>query len=119
MKLTNLQLINSEQVLVKLKAQELPIKVAYKLNKAIKEIAEKINFINEQKNEFIKKYGKEENGNYSIAQDDRENIDLFLRDFKEVLSIEEEVNIEPFDLKDFENVMLSSEDFEMISFLFE
>lgn len=119
MKLTNLQLINSEQALIKLKSQELPILVAYKLNKAIKDIAEKIAFINEQKNEIIKKYGKEEHGSYSIAQDDKENIDKFLKDFKEVLDIEEEVNVEPFDLKDFENVKLSSDEFEMISFLFE
>lgn len=119
MKLTNHQIMNSEKVLAKLKTYELPILVAYKLNKAIKEIGKKLEFIHEQRDEIIMRYGKEENGSYSIDEKDTENINKFLNDFKAVLSIEEEVDIIPFELSDFENVKLSSDEFELVSFLFE
>ena len=118
MKLTNLQIMNSEQVLAKLKTQELPILVAYKLNKVIKAIGEKLQFIQEQRDEIIKRYGQEENGSYKIDEKDIENINKFLKDFKAVVSIEEEVSIERFELNDFVNVKLSSDEFELVSFLF-
>lgn len=110
--------MNSEKVLVKLKTQELPILVAYKLNKVIKAIGEKLQFIHEQRDEIIKKYGKETNGTYSIDEKDTENINKFLNDFKAVLSIEEEVSIERLELNDFVNVKISSDEFELVSFLF-
>lgn len=118
MKLTNLQIMNSEQVLVKLKQQELPILTAYKLNKTIKAIGEKLKFIHEQRDEIIKRYGKETNGTYSIDEKDQENINKFLNDFKLVLEVEEEVSIERLELSDFVNVKLSSDEFELVSFLF-
>lgn len=118
MKIKNAQLINSEQALIKLKSEALPIKVAYRLNKTIKEIGEKIKFINEQRNDIIMKYGNESDGRFVIAQDDKENVDKFLKDFKEILDIEEELDIDLFDLSDFENVKLSSDEVESISFLF-
>ena len=118
MKLTNLQIMNSEQVLVKLKQQELPILVAYKLNKIIKSMGEKLQFIHEQRDEIIKKYGTETNGTYAIDEHDQENINKFLEDFKQVLSIEEEVEIEKLELKDFVDVKISSDEFELVSFLF-
>lgn len=118
MKLTNLQIMNSEQVLAKLKTEELPILVAYKLNKVIKVIGEKLKFIHEQRDEIIKRYGHEENGTYLIDEKDQENINKFLNDFKAVLSIEEEVSIEIFELNDFVNVKISSDEFELVSFLF-
>ena len=119
MKLSNYQIMNSENTLFKLKDMELPIKVAYKLNKAIKEIAVKIELINEVKNELIMKHGECDNGNYFINNENKDAVEKFVKDFKEVLNIEEEVNIDPFDLNDFESVKLSSAEFEAISFLFE
>lgn len=118
MKLTNLQIMNSEQVLVKLKQQELPILTAYKLNKIIKAIGEKLKFIHEQREELIKKYGKDIDGQFGIDQNDQENFNKFLEDFKVILEVEEEVEIEKLNLKDFENVKLSSDEFELVSFLF-
>lgn len=120
MKLTNLQIINCEQVLVKLKQQELPILTAYKLNKTIKAIGEKLKFIHEQREELIKKYGKEIDGQFGIDQNDQENFNKFLEDFKVILEVEEEVNFEKMELQHFidSGVKLSSDEFELVSFLF-
>ena len=119
MKLTNSQIKNCEHVLLKLKKQELPILVAYKLNKVIKALDEKIKFINYQRDEIIKKYGKEEDGTYSIDANDTENVNKYFNDFNMILGVEEEVDIEKLDLNDFVNVQLTCAEFDLISFFFE
>ena len=85
----------SEQSLVKLKSQDLPVKVAYKLNKNIKAISERLRFINEHRKDFIEKYGRpDENGVFYIPSEDQSNIDKFMKDYTELLEIEDEIELE-------------------------
>ena len=118
MKVKNGIIYNSQNALLKLKQAELPIKTAYNLNKLIKVISEKIQFIEEQRNENIKKYGKEDNGVLAIDKDDIQAIERFINDFNEVLDIDEELDIELFSIEDFTAVKLTSDDFDTISYLF-
>lgn len=118
MKLTNLVLLNSEKSLAKLKTQNLPIKIAYKLNKNIHLISEQLKFIEEQRLTLIKTYGQPTNdGGYSIDKNNVEDYNKFINDFMEILQIEEEIDILPFTLDELSNVCMSSEDLDMISFL--
>lgn len=119
MKLKNLQIMQSEQVLIKLKKQELPILVAYKLNKVIRVIEEKLKFIKSQRDEIIKRYGKEENGSYMIDGNDTENVNKYFDDYNLILEVEEEVEFEKLDMNDFVNVKLTSDEVGLVSFLFE
>ena len=120
MKLKNLQIMQSEQVLMKLKKQELPILVAYKLNKVIKALDEKLKFIKSQRDEIIKRYGKEEeNGSYMIDGNDTENVNKYFDDYNLILEVEEEVEFEKLDMNDFVNVKLTSDEVGLVSFLFE
>lgn len=118
MKLKNGIIYNSQNALLKLKNTELPIKTAYKVNKVIRVISEKIKFLEEQRNEIIQKYGREENGVFSIDKDDIQAIERFINDFNEILDIDEELDIEEFSMEDFTAVKLTSDEFDTISYLF-
>lgn len=118
MKLTNLVLLNSEKPLSKLKTQNLPIKVAYKLNKNIHLISEQLKFIEEQRLTLIKKYGSStKDGGYYIDKNDVNSYNKFANDFMEILQIEESIDILPFNLDELSDVCLTSDDLDMISFL--
>jgi hypothetical protein len=120
MRLKNKTLTMSEQSLVKLKSQDLPVKVAYKLNKNIKAISERLRFINEHRKDFIEKYGRpDENGVFYIPSEDHENVDKFMKDYTELLEIEDEIEIIAMTLDELESAELSSDDLEAISFLID
>lgn len=117
MKLTNAIIYNSLPVLRTLNTTKLPIKTSYKVNKNIRALQSKLDFVEEQRTSLIRKYGtEEENGSINVGI---ENIETFYKDFNEVLEIEEDVKIHKLSLEELEDVQLTSEEFGLIEYMLE
>ena len=92
MKLTNAIIYNSLPVLRTLNTTKLPIKTSYKVNKNIRALQSKLDFVEEQRTSLIRKYGtEEENGSINVGID---KMEAFYKDFNEVLEIEEDVKLQ-------------------------
>ena len=85
MKLTNAIIYNSLPVLRTLNTTKLPIKTSYKVNKNIRALQSKLDFVEEQRKSLIRKYGtEEENGSINVGID---KMETFYKDFNEVLHL--------------------------------
>lgn len=102
MKIKNEVLVNSVQVLRKLNAAELPIKLSYKLAKNIKNIEKELALYEEEKQKLIAKYGeKDEVGKIKQNDDGTINIldtEKWNNDIKELLAIEADISIEKINI---------------------
>lgn len=113
MKLTNGTIFNAQIALNKLSNADLPIKTAYAVKKNVDALKKQIAFINERRNELIRKYGKED----IIDKEDKEAVAKFVNDFNEILEIEEEIEINTIDVEKLADVKLSASDLDMLSFM--
>ncbi|OUQ31124.1 hypothetical protein [Massilimicrobiota sp. An134] len=113
MKLKNGTILHSVDALNKLASSDLPIKVVYNLKKNIEILNDKLKFINERRNELIRKYGHDDR----ITQDDQEAMQSFINDFNEILEIEEEVDIKTFTLEELDGSKISATDLSTIIFM--
>lgn len=102
MKIKNEVLLNSVQVLRKLNAAELPVKLSYKLAKNIKNIEKELALYEEEKQKLIAKYGeKDEAGKIKQNDDGTINIldtEKWNNDIKELLAIETDISIEKINI---------------------
>lgn len=102
MKLSNGKLVNSIEVLSKLTNKELPIKFSYALSKNIIKINRELEAYNKERQKLIEKYGeKDEQGKIKTKEDGSVNIkdvENWNRDFKELLEIENDIDINVIDL---------------------
>lgn len=108
-KLTNERIVNTINVLGELNNAKLPVKVAYAITKNINKINSELKAYNEEKAKLIDKYavkdeeGKlkaDEYGNVNIKE---EHVEDWNRDIKELLSIENEIEIHIIQLDDLLN----------------
>lgn len=99
LKLSNEKIINTINVLGKLNNAQLPIKVAYAISKNINKIESELKVYNTEKEKLIDRYAKkdeegklkaDEYGNVNIKE---EHIEDWNKDVKELLSIENEIDI--------------------------
>lgn len=113
MKITNGTIYESQGALNKLSNADLPIKTAYAVKKNVDAIKKQIAFINDRRNELIRKYGKDD----KIDTEDKEAVAKFVNDFNEVLGIEEEIEINTIDVEQLEDVKLSASDLDVLAFM--
>lgn len=108
-KLTNERIINTTNTLIKLNNSQLPVKVAYAISKNVNKIESELKVYNTEKAKLMDKYcekdeeGKlkaDEHGNVKIKEEHRED---WNRDMKELLSIENEIDIHMIQLDDLLN----------------
>jgi GTP:adenosylcobinamide-phosphate guanylyltransferase len=86
--------------LTKIVSKDLPLKTSYALTKLVKEVETKSVVFQEAKNSIIKKYGEEKDGGINVT---KENMEVFLKEFDELLNIEEEYDFEKIEIsKDLE-----------------
>ena len=74
--------------------------------------------VNEQKNELIKKHGKEDKkGNVSIDPKDEKAQKLFIKEFTDLLQVEEDVDVlsEKISISEFGELNVPIEVFERLS----
>lgn len=125
--LSNERIVNTINVLGKLNNAQLPIKVAYAISKNVNKIESELKAYNAEKAKLIDKYavkdkeGKlkaDEYGNVNIKE---EHIEDWNRDIKELLSIENEVDIHMIQLDNLLNsdYSISPSELSAIDFMIE
>jgi hypothetical protein len=109
----------SQRVLGKLsKVTPLPIKTSYWLGIRTKKLMKEIEEIESKRLELVRKYGVLESGtkNMSVPED---RMNEFVKEFNDLLATEVELDIQKFNISDFEgNSTISGEDMVLLSFLF-
>lgn len=107
--LSNERIVNTINTLGKLNNAQLPIKIAYAISKNVNKIESELKAYNAEKAKLIDKYavkdkeGKlkaDEYGNVNIKE---EHIEDWNKDVKELLSIENEIDIHMIQLDDLLN----------------
>lgn len=104
MKLTNWQLMNGQETLVKLSKMELPIKVSFPLLKNIKKVQELVELVEKTRHEIVAKYivkddagnpikDRDENGNEIENKVLINDPNAVNKELAELMSIENEVDI--------------------------
>jgi len=104
MKLSNEKLVNSISVLSKLTNMELNIKVSYAVAKNINKIEKELEVYNAEKAKLMDKYcEKDEDGKLNTDENGTVNIldtENWNRDIKELLSLENEIDIHKINEED-------------------
>ena len=125
--LSNERIVNTINALGKLNNTQLPIKVAYAISKNVNKIESELKVYNTEKAKLIDKYcekdeeGKlkiDENGNAALKE---EYIEDYNKDIKELLSIENEIDIHMIKLDDLlnSNYDISPAELSAIDFMIE
>ena len=125
--LSNERIVNTIDVLGELNNAKLPVKVAYAITKNINKINSELKAYNKEKVKLIDKYAEkdeegklkvDENGNVPLKE---EYIEDYNRDIKELLSIENEIDIHMIKLDDLlnSNYYISPAELPAIDFMIE
>ena len=125
--LSNERIVNTINALSKLNNAQLPINVAYAISKNVNKIESELKVYNTEKAKLVNKYGEKdkegklkvgENGNVSLKE---EHIEDYNRDIKELLSIENEMDIHMIKLDDLLNsdYNISPSELSAIDFMIE
>ena len=118
MKLSVSQIVNSVPVLNKLKDEQLPVKLSYRVGRILEKFAKEYNLFEDTRLSLVKKYGVENtDGNFEVAEDKRSQ---FFKDLSDVLQEEVELSIPLIPLEMFPNSsLITPQDMVYISFLIE
>ncbi|MBS5885154.1 hypothetical protein [Clostridium sp.] len=124
MKISNEKLANSIEVLNKITTIELPIKLSYAFSKNIIKINRELEVYNKERQRLIEKYGeKDEEGKLKVKENGNINIldaDNFNKDIKEILEIENEIDIHIIDLESINaDVNITPGDLIVIDYMFK
>lgn len=124
MKISNEKLANSIEVLNKITTIELPIKLSYAFSKNITKINRELEVYNKERQRLIEKYGeKDEEGKLKVKENGNINIldaDNFNKDIKEILEIENEIDIHIIDLESINaDVNITPGDLIVIDYMFK
>ena len=109
MKLSNERILNDAQSLGAISNKELPVKVSYSIAKNINKIESELKIYSNEKQKLIDKYStKGEDGKTLIDAENKikiadEYLDDWNRDIKELLAIENEVDIHKFSIDELIN----------------
>ena len=102
MKLTNEAIYNLLTAIEKF--NNVKGKTAFVLFRAFRKLQDEIKDCDEQKNNLLQKYGKEENGVVSVSRDDEEAYTAFMKEFVPILRYELEVDIPQFTEEEFDTL---------------
>lgn len=103
MKLSNERIVNDAAVLGAISQKNLPIKVSYAIAKNISKIEAEIKAYNKERQKLIEKYSVKDEEGKPLIEDNSvkiapENVEDWNRDIKELLAIENEVDIHKIQL---------------------
>jgi len=117
MKLKLGKILEMKEPLARLTNEQLPLKIAFRLNKLIKALDENLNIIESERVKLVQKLGEQNTeGNVQVPKD---KIPQFQEEYVELLNEEVEIEFTPFDLEKFENVKITTQDMLKLEVLFE
>ena len=117
MQLKNKQIVDAQPALGKMLNTALPAKQSYHIKKTLESIKKQAVFLEEQRSELVKKYGVEKDGNYSIPDGDIEARKKFFDEYKELLELEEEIDVRQLTLDELDRVELTANELESFEFV--
>ena len=117
MRLKNKQIVDAQPALGKLLNTTLPVKQSYHIKKTLESIKKQSVFLEEQRTDLIKKYGVEKDGNYAIPEDDLSARKKYFDEYKELLELEEEIDVRRLTLDELDRVELTANELESIEFM--
>jgi len=107
-KLSNERIVNDANVLGAISQKNLPIKVYYAIAKNIAKIEAEIKVYNKERQKLIEKYSVKDEDGKPLIEDNSikiapEHVEDWNRDIKELLAIENEVDIHKFHIDELIN----------------
>ena len=117
MQLKNKQIVDAQPALGKMLNTTLPVKQSYHIKKTLESIKKQSVFLEEQRTDLIKKYGVEKDGNYAIPEDDLSARKKYFDEYKELLELEEEIDVRLLTLDELDRVELTANELESIEFM--
>ena len=115
-------LYNAYPALTKLAGQDLPLKELYKLSKILRAFEGDIRFYMEQRNEFFRKYGAEQDGEIVLLPEHAEEFAAAMDELGEIDADADTVSLGlpmELDTDGTENVRLSYNDLQMLEGIVE
>lgn len=125
MKLSNERILRDIPKLSEIIKKQLPVKVSYAIAKNIAKIEAELNVYNKEREKLIEKYSvKDEQGKTIVDENNQikireENITDWNRDIKELLSIENEVDIHKFSIDALEGYSMTPAELMIIDYMIE
>jgi len=126
LKLSNEKIVNDTQMLSTISQKQLPVKVSYAIAKNISKIEAELKIYNAERQKLIEKYAekdengkvKSENGSIRIQ---KEFVEDWNKDIKELLAIENDIDIHKFKLSEFDGKAcdFSPSEFMAIDYMIE
>lgn len=118
MKITLNDIYAMPPALKKITAQDLPLKVSYKMSKLVKSVDAETALIEAERNKLIQKYGAPDPEDADRIRVEQTKLPEFLVEWQEFLKTEIEVEWEPISVEAFgESVKLSTQDVMQLSSL--
>lgn len=125
MKLSNERILRDMPRLSEIIKKQLPVKVSYAIAKNIAKIEAELNVYNKEREKLIEKYSvKDEQGKTIVDENNQikireEYITDWNRDIKELLSIENEVDIHKFSIDALEGYSMTPAELMIIDYMIE
>lgn len=124
MKLSNRRLVEDARKLGDVSQKQLPVKVSYSIAKNISKIESELKIYNKQKDKLIEKYAEKddkgefiaENGGIKLKEGTKKDWD---KDLKELLDIENEIEIRKFKFDEIANIQISPAELQAIDYMIE
>ncbi|MDP4144168.1 MAG: hypothetical protein Q8936_06730 [Bacillota bacterium] len=123
MKLSNERILNDVNKLGEITQKQLPIKVSYALAKNIAKIEAELKIYNKEREKLINQYAeKDEKG--QVKADERGQIifkekERWEKDIKELLSIENDIDIHKFNINELNGYNMSASELMIIDYMIE
>ena len=112
------QIQDMKESLGRLTNEPLPLKIAFKLNKLVRNMDVNLTVIEEERVKLVKKLGVE-NKETNAVEIPKDKIPQFQEEFVELMNEEVEIDFEPFKIDDFANAKVTTQDMLKMSMLFE
>lgn len=126
MKLSNERILNDSAKLVQLTQKELPIKASYAIAKNMAKLDGELKTYNSEREKLIEKYSeKDENGKPIITgegnqvQLQKDLVAEWSKDIKDLLAIENEVDIHQFNINDLNGLSMTPAELMLIDYMIQ
>lgn len=125
MKLSNEKILNDAVKLAEISQKELPVKVSYAISKNISKLESVLKIYNKEREKLIEKYSqKDEKGKTIIDENNQiklqeEKIEDWNKDIKELLDIENEIDIHKFSINVLEGYNMTPAELRVIDYMIE
>jgi len=110
------QILEMKEPLSRLTNEPLPLKIAFKLNKFVREVDINLTAIEEARVKLVKTLGVDDGMGVQVP---KENIPKFQEEYVELMRESVELEFEPFDMEHFENAKITTQDMIKMSILFK